>query len=326
MPFSLKFRSLTSTLVVFLLIYSWRRLCLLLRGLDVWNVMWHRRFSVACCFLIMLARLRAAMVVLSAWKTCRQQPPCPPSHPQTWLWASRTPPHLYARVLQRRSQPPLFLPPAPRIPAAPGDWMVGEFGSSSADWWMACPTLSGQDGHGAGCGPQIVTFDGFIRVWLVELSSSWNEVPRHSSQLRLLPPRDYGSPLRSNDSITKPNWGQTGYQTGPTRLTLDISVCCEVRWRPEETCKCRCQPVSVFRVPFERAVFELAAEFLPYSGFDEPLESRSRGQVNRASFKLGCLLSHKAAFMQPSGGEVMQCVSAQLKCAAGINFNLILWL
>lgn len=54
MPFSLKFRSLSSTLVVFLLIYSWRRLCLLLRGLDVWNAMWHR-FSGACCFLIILA-------------------------------------------------------------------------------------------------------------------------------------------------------------------------------------------------------------------------------------------------------------------------------
>lgn len=86
--------------------------------------------------------------------------------------------------------------------------MVGEFGSSSPDWWMACLTLSEQDGRCAGCGPQIVTFDCFIRAWFIELSSPWNEVPRRFSRPHLLPvthpSRDCGPSGRSGNCVPKP--------------------------------------------------------------------------------------------------------------------------
>lgn len=93
------------------------------------------------------------------------------------------------------SQPSLFLPPLPleskrlrafqqRLVIELFSIEVGEHGSSSLspDWWMACLTLSEQDGRCVGWDPEIVTPDCFIRAWLIELSSSWSKVPRHLVQ------------------------------------------------------------------------------------------------------------------------------------------------
>lgn len=112
-----------------------------------------------------------------------------------WTYTSHTPTNLYAWFLQRGFTA-TFVPPttasrvqeALHIPAAAGHWVVsieaGEHGSSflSLDWWMACLTLSEQDGRCVGWGPEIVTPDCFIRAWLIELSSSWSKVPRHFVQ------------------------------------------------------------------------------------------------------------------------------------------------
>lgn len=122
---------------------------------QAWRVecnMWHLQFSMAYCLLIMVWRFCAAMVVLWAWKTCRV-PISFRLYPFTQRGGSTstsscTLPNLSAWLLQGGSQPSLFLPPAPLSweqearpsPAAAGHWMVGEFGSSSPDWWMACPT------------------------------------------------------------------------------------------------------------------------------------------------------------------------------------------
>lgn len=127
----------------------------------------------------------------------------PPFHPKTWHlyllagYASHTPTNLYAWGFTA-----IFVPStaasreqeAPCIPVATGHWVfsieVGEHGSSSLspDWWMACLTLSVQDGRWVGWGPEIVTPDCFIRVWLIELSSSQSKVPRHLVQRSTPPP------------------------------------------------------------------------------------------------------------------------------------------
>lgn len=87
---------------------------------QAWRVecnMWHLQFSMAYCFLIMVWRLCAAMVVLKAWKTCRV-PISLRLYPFTQRRASTSTsscalPNLSAWVLQGGSQPSLFLPPAP---------------------------------------------------------------------------------------------------------------------------------------------------------------------------------------------------------------------
>lgn len=142
----------------------------------------------------------AAVVVFSARDVlCRPrhcQPSSPPFLPETWhlgvLTGLRvTLPLISMHESSREgSQPSLFQEEqeARCIPAATGHWVVsieaGAHGSSSLspDWWMACLTLSEQDGRCVGCVPEIVTPDCFIRAWLIELSSSWCKVPRHLVQ------------------------------------------------------------------------------------------------------------------------------------------------
>lgn len=170
---------------------------------EAWRVeciAWHLQFSIAYCFLIMVWRfssvglLSAAVVVFSARDVlCPRHcwPPSPPFYAEMWhlylstIYMSHTPTNFYAWSPQKEFTA-IFVPPtaasqeqeALRIPAAVGHWVVsieaGEHGSSSLspDWWMACLTLSEQDGHCVGWGPEIVTPDCFIRAWLIELSSS----------------------------------------------------------------------------------------------------------------------------------------------------------
>lgn len=186
---------------------------------------------------------------------CPHQPPSPPFHPETrlYLWASCTAPNLYAWVLQR-GLTAIFVPPtsttweqeARNIPAVTGHWTVGEFGSSSPDWWMACPTLSEQDRRCAGCGPQIVTFDCFIRAWLIGPSSPWNEGPRHLLPV-LQSSRDRGlrtawpnqGPMRQQAGLIDPalNSRKPPWNDAPSRcgqfLSLGFSLnrpCLSVLW------------------------------------------------------------------------------------------------
>lgn len=161
--------------------------------------------------------------------------------------------------------------------------MVGEFGPSSPDWWMACLTLSEQDGRCAGCGPQIVTFDCFISAWFIELSSPWNEVPRRFSRPHLLPvthsSRDCGLSGRSKNCATKPG--------------------VEASRKPD----LQHQKAAVKRCSAHEACCQTTAEFLPYPGFDERLESRRRGQVGRGLLHTAIFYLDKAAFVQLSGGK-----------------------
>lgn len=152
-------------------------------------------------------------------------------------------------------------PEARPIPAATGHWMVGEFGSSSPDWWMACLTLSEQDGRCAGCGPQIVTFDCFIRAWFIELSSPGMKFPGASAvPTSCLSHTHPGTVVRlAAPRTASPNQGQTRQQNAPSTS----ESCCETTQRPDEACR------------------QTTAEFLPYPGFDEPEERRRRGQVHR---------------------------------------------
>lgn len=128
------------------------------------------------------------------------------------------------------SQPSLLLPPSTSksIPAATGPGMVGEFGSSSPDWWTTCRTLSEQDGRCAGCGPQIVTFACFIRLWLMGLSSSWDEVPRHSSRSHLLSSRDAGTPRRAQNCVSKRGTGWSTNLSDTSDLEFQQAA---VKWR-----------------------------------------------------------------------------------------------
>lgn len=184
--------------MVFYLI--WHLLCLPLCRLDVWNVLCDVQFSMAYCFLIMVWTFcrvgpQSTAVVVSSAKDmscCRHcQPPSPPFHPQTrhlYLstgYVSHTPTNLYAWLFQRGFTA-IFVSSYRCLSRARGsahscsDWSLSHFhwggrpweSSLSPDWWMACLTLSEQDGRCVGWGPEIVTPDCSIRAWLIELSSS----------------------------------------------------------------------------------------------------------------------------------------------------------
>lgn len=66
-----------------------------------------------------------------------------------------------------------------------------------------------------------------------------------------------------------------------------------------------------------------AAAFLPPPGFDDSLQSPRWGQGNRGP-PAHCLLGDKCAFMQPSAGDVIQCVSTNRKCEEGVNFFFLI--
>lgn len=201
----------------------------------------------------------------------------------------------------------IFVPPtstsweqeARPIPAATGHWMVGEFGSSSPDWWMACLTLSEQDGRCAGCSPQIVTFDRFIRGWFIELSSPWNEVPRRFSCPRLscLSHTHPGTVVRlAGPRTASPNQGQTRQQGRTVNIRKLLWNDAASRWVP-------------------------SLSWLWWT-VGEPEERPSApGPLAHPDVYLD-----KAAFMQLSGGEVIQGLSAKHKGAAGVHFNLPLWI
>lgn len=276
----------------------------------------------------MVWRFCAAMVVLFAWKTCHV-PISLHLHPFTRRHGStsehRAPP-LISMHGSSRGGSAIFVPPtstsweqeAPHIPGATGHWMVGAFWSSSPDWWMGCLTLSEQDGRCAGCGPQIVTLDCFIRAWHIELSPSWNEVPRHCSHSHLL--SSWDSRLPRCSCVTKPD----RFVKKRVRCPLTLNV--RDVWRPGEAFNYHSRPVSFFRVPSEKAMFELAMKPQWSSLFSLWWAVGGEADEPRASSTLWCLLSDKAAFMRLSGWKVIHCVSTNHNCAAGVDFNLILWI
>lgn len=197
-----------------LLQYLWSRLCLLVCRLDVWNVI----CDISSFPWLIAFSLWYEGSVLPWWSSRLERHAVSPSASVSTLSprdAALPLPNLSAWVLQG-GLTAIFVPPtstsweqeAGPIPAATGHWMVGEFGSSSPDWWMACLALSEQDGRCAGCGPQIVTFDCFISAWFIELSSPWNEVPRRFSRPHLRPVThssgDCGLSGRSENCVTKP--------------------------------------------------------------------------------------------------------------------------
>lgn len=257
--------------------------------------MWHLQF----CFLIMVGSFCAVVVVLCLKDTpCPRQPPSPPFHPETrlYLWVSCTPLISLHGSSREGSQPSLFLPPAPpestRLCAFQQRLVTG--------WWESWGQLSWlmddlSDFIWAGRTLRWLR-PSDCQFWLLYRGLTYRAVillEWGSQALQTFPPPGTASP----------NGGQIGQQTG---LILN---------------KYHCQPVSFLRVPSEKAMLELVmwpqqSSFLWWA-FGEPEVGPSEPG---ASCTLPCLLWDKAAFMQLSGGEVIQCVSTNHKCAAGVNF------
>lgn len=117
---------------------------------------------------------------------------------------SHPPPNFYAWFLQRGFTA-IFVPPNTRGSAhSSSDWSLGCFHWGGRAWvqlsvfWLM-DGLSDFIWAGRtllGWGPEIVTPDCFIRVWLWELSSCWSKVPRQlvQSPPSLLSFRDLGLP------------------------------------------------------------------------------------------------------------------------------------
>lgn len=166
--------------MVFSSISTWHFLCLPLHRLDKWNVLYDISSfsSTAYCFLIRPPPSQPPFLQ-PRW-SLRVETCCQPM--ETWHLGLST---ALPLISMHESGSGAIFGTLESIPAAAGHWAVpievGEhgFGSlSQPTWWMACLTLSEQDGHCAGWGPQIVTADGFIGGWRTELSSSQTRVPR----------------------------------------------------------------------------------------------------------------------------------------------------
>lgn len=211
-------------MVAFLPFHSSHWLCLLLQAWRVECNMWHLQFSLAYRLLIMVPSFCAAMVVL-----CLKDVPCPRRASISSLSPRDTAPppsivrspHLPAWVLRRGPHSHLCSSHQHLLRAPPGS------AHSSSDWsldggrvWLQLSWLMDDLSDFIWAGrtllrwllPTIVTFDCFIRVWLMELSSSWNEVPRRS-----------GRSHRRHPGTAARNGGLMGQQTGPIRLTLNLS-------------------------------------------------------------------------------------------------------
>lgn len=127
---------------------------------QAWRVecnRWHLQFSMPYCFLIMVWRFCAAMVVLCAWKTCHV-PISLHLHPFTQRHGSTSEHHAPLLISmhgssREGSQPSLFLPPAPLESKRLGtfqQWLVTERWESLGpalltDGWPAWLYLSRTD-------------------------------------------------------------------------------------------------------------------------------------------------------------------------------------